>query len=262
MSTVGNIGHFVLEQWRKRNHVAAVAGSVVIQALRPGNWPRTVRNVLARQILFGGVEAVPFISQIAFFIGISIVVQAQLWIGQLGQSQLLGPLLVAVVIRELGPLLANLVMVGRSGNAIAAELGNMKISGEVRALDAQGLDPLTYLVMPRVVGMSISVFCLAIIFILATLLSGYLFGALMNPRTESFTTFVDGILGALQGRDVFSVLAKCLVPALLSSTISCIEGLSVSETVAEVPQATTRSFKRSIITLFVTSALLSLITYL
>src|SRR3712207_9576670 len=65
------------------------------------SWRRTVRDVLARQVLYSGVEATPFTVVVAFLVGVSIVVQVQLWVRKVGQSQLIGPLLVAVVIREL-----------------------------------------------------------------------------------------------------------------------------------------------------------------
>jgi osmotically-inducible protein OsmY len=81
-----------------------------------------------------------------------VVVQLAFWVGEAGQSQLLGPLLVAVVARELGPVLINLIVIVRSDSAMTTELGILKINGEVRALEAQGSDPFLQLVMPRVLG--------------------------------------------------------------------------------------------------------------
>ena len=91
---------------------------------------RCWRSASNRSGLSGGV---------AVFVGITVVVQLVFWVGEAGQSQMLGPLLVAVVARELGPVLINLVVIVRSGSAMATELGVMKISGEVRALEAQGI---------------------------------------------------------------------------------------------------------------------------
>jgi phospholipid/cholesterol/gamma-HCH transport system permease protein len=231
-------------------------------SLRARNWPRTVRNVLARQVLFTGVEATRFISLIAFAVGLVVVAQAQLWTGKVGQARLLGPILVTVIIRELAPVLANFVVIGRSGNAIAAELSNMTVSGEVRVLDAQGLDPLTYLVMPRVLGMMIAVFCLTVVMIFMSLFSGYLFSALVAGKGADVGLFLESIAGAIRPVDLYSVLAKTLVPSLLSAVIACTEGLSVEPSVTEVPRATTRSLERSMVTLFITTALISALTYL
>ena len=175
---------------------------------------------------------------------------------------MLGPILVAVIVRELGPLLANFVIIGRSGAAITTELGNMKVNGEVRLLDAQGLDPFTYLVLPRVFGMMISVFCMTIIFIVVAFAGGFLSGVLMGAQTGTPRLFMESVMSALTPADVFSLLAKSLLPGLLTGTICCTEGLSVQGAVTEVPQATTRSLVRSVGALFVVSAVISLLIYL
>ena len=78
------------------------------------------------------MESIRFILIVAVLVGISVVVQLDVWTGKLGQSQKLGPLLVAVVARELGPLFANFVLIVRGGSAIATELGLMRVGGEVR----------------------------------------------------------------------------------------------------------------------------------
>src|SRR5688500_4014406 len=118
MGSVNAIGKVGWEQLRRLTYLTAVASAVVVATINPGTWHRTVRAALARQIVFGGIGATAFTSRVAFLVGISIVVQMQLWLRKVGQSQLLGPVLVAVIIRELGPLLANMIVIGRSGIAI------------------------------------------------------------------------------------------------------------------------------------------------
>ena len=97
-------------------------------------WTRAARKAFALQILSIGVEPLWFVGAVALFVGISVVVQLTVWTGQVGQSQLLGPLLVAVVARELGPVLIILVVIVRSGSAMTTELGVLKINGEVTRL--------------------------------------------------------------------------------------------------------------------------------
>src|SRR5437867_1643168 len=106
------VGSRALEHARRINYIAASAFTVVAVGLRPGTWRPTVRDELVRQVLDSGVKATPFTSRVAFLIGISVVVQAQIWLRRVGQSNLLGPILVAVVIREVGPLLANIIVIG------------------------------------------------------------------------------------------------------------------------------------------------------
>jgi phospholipid/cholesterol/gamma-HCH transport system permease protein len=255
------IGSFALGRMGRVPYLAAVTYAVVRLAARRRTWRRTVRDVLARQILYTGVEATPFTTAVAFLVGISIVVQAQLWVRKVGQSQLLGPLLVAVIVRELGPLLVNMILIGRSGNAMAAELGHMKFSGEVRVLDAQGLDPLVYLVVPRVMAMMVCSLCLTIIFIVVSFFSGYLFGVLLGAQTGRAQGFLDSVAGSLGPVDLLNVVAKSLLPGLLAGVICCVEGLSVGTTITDIPQAITRSVQQSVVALFFTSAAISLATY-
>lgn len=262
MNVVGGIGRFFVEQARAVTYLAAVVSAALRLAVLPRHWPQTVRNVLARQILFTGVEATRFISLIALLVGVSIVVQVQMLLSRVGQSELLGPILVAVIIRELGPLLTNFVVIGRSGAAITTELGNMKVNGEICLLDAQGLDPFTYLVLPRMLGMMISIFALTVVFIVVAFASGFVSGLLMGANTGTPGMFVHSVMKALTPADVFSLLAKTMIPGLLTGAICCTEGMSIEGAVTEVPQATTRSLVRSVGALFIVSALVSLLIYI
>jgi phospholipid/cholesterol/gamma-HCH transport system permease protein len=261
MNPISRTGSFVVQRSLDLQHLLAVVTTVGLLAVQPRHWPRTIRNVLARQILFTGVEAVPLMVAIAFVIGISIVLQAQVWLTKIGQTVLLGPLLVVVIVREFAPVLANLVVIIRSASAVAAEMANMKLSGEVRVLDAQGLDPMVYLVMPRVVGMSICVFGLALVFVVVSLTSGYLFGLLLgipSPPGE----FANKVLASLGVADVLNLISKSVLPASMTAAICCIEGLGVGMAATEIPRATSRGLERSVISLFVIAAAVSLLTYL
>lgn len=256
------VGSWAIDRLARILYVVAVTWTVLKLTVRPRTWRRTVREVLARQILITGVEATGFTSRVAFLVGVLVVVQAQLWLRKVGQTKLLGPLLVAVIIRELGPLLANIIVIGRSGNAMAADLGHMKYSGEVRVLDAQGLDPLIYLVVPRVLAMMVSVLCLTVIFIFVALFSGYVFGYLVGAKTGGSSGYLNSITGAVGPLDVFNVVSKSLIPSLLAGVICCTEGLSVEGTISEIPAAISRAVQRSVVTLFFVSAVISTLTYL
>jgi len=258
----GGLGGRVWAQWDELRHAAAVIGTVLFVCVQPRHWVRTVRKAFALQVLSIGVEPLSFVGAVAVFVGISVVVQLTFWVGEAGQSQLLGPLLVTVVARELGPVLINLVVIVRSGSAMTTELGVLTINGEVRALAAQGGDPFLQLVMPRVLGMAVSTFCLTVVFILVAFASGYLFAACMGIGSRDLLLFADTVSSAVQPKDIFNVLAKSILPALFASASCCIGGLGVGESVTEIPQATQRALTRSVAGLFVISAVVSLLTYL
>jgi phospholipid/cholesterol/gamma-HCH transport system permease protein len=259
---MGRLGGWVRTQWAELRHAAAVIGTGLGACAQPRCWVRPARKAFARQVLAIGVEPLWFVGAVATFVGISVVVQLSFWAGETGQSQLLGPLLVAVVARELGPVLINLIVIVRSGSAMTTELGVLKINGEVRALEAQGGDPFLQLVMPRVLGTAVSAFCLTIVFILVAFASGYLFAAWTGKGSRDLFLFVDTVSGAVQPKDVFNILAKSILPALFASASCCIGGLGVGGSVAEIPPATQRALTRSVAGLFVISAMVSLLTYL
>ncbi len=99
-----------------------------------------MRRILTLQVLFTGFEALPLVSAVALLLGSSIVFQTSLMVPG-ADGALLGKILVAVVLRELAPLITAIVVAGRSGTAIATELGNMKVNSEVLALMSLGIDP-------------------------------------------------------------------------------------------------------------------------
>ncbi len=256
------VGSAATTHWSELQHLAAVVGTVLYSAIRPRYWNRQGRYNVARQIRRVGVEPLGFVFALAVFVGISVVVQLTFWTGEAGQSQLLGPLLVAVVARELAPLLINLVVIVRSGSAMTTELGVLKASGGMRALEAKGRDPFLDLVVPRVVGVAVSTFCLTIVFILVAFASGYFFAAWMGKGSRDLLLFANTVSAAVQSKDVSNIVAKTLLPALFASASCCISGLGVTGPVADIPCATQRALTHSITGLFITSAIVSLVTYL
>jgi phospholipid/cholesterol/gamma-HCH transport system permease protein len=261
LKMLARVGGFARAQWSEVQYLAAVLATTVFLSAQPRRWQRTVRGAFARQVLLSGVESIRFILIVAVLVGMSVVVQLDVWTGRLGQSQKLGPLLVVVVARELGPLFANFVLIVRGGSAIATELGLMKVGGEVRVLEAQGIEPILFLVMPRVLAMAVSAFCLTVIFVLAAFASGYGFSAFIGQANADPAVFVNGVFKAVHPGDGLGFLVKCLVPALLTAVICSTEGLSVEGGPTDVPLAAKRALTRSLGALFITSATVSLLVY-
>jgi len=258
---IASMGGFATEQWRGVQYLAAVLGTTLFLSAQPRRWGRTVRGVFWHQVLLFGVESIRFILILAVLVGISIVVQLDVWTGKLGQSQKLGPLLVVVVARELGPLFANFVLIVRGGSAIATELGLMKAGGEVRVLEAQGIEPLPFLVMPRVIAMALSAFCLTVVFVLVAFGSGFGFGAAVGQTNPDASVFLNSVFKAVHPFDAIGLLVKCVLPALFTAVICSTAGLSVTGGVTEVPLAAKRALARSLGALFLVSAAVSVLTY-
>lgn len=258
---IGKIGENALNRLRATAHLFALLWSVLFLSTRKAAWPRTTRNVFSRQILFTGVEALKFVSLVAVITGLSVVIQAQIWLGKTGQSQMLGTILVIVIVRELAPLLVNFIIIGRSGTAIATELGNMKVLGEIHLLECFGIDPLIYLIIPRALAMALCVFCLTVWFIIVSFGGGYLYGILTGVGAGAPNLFITNVLKAVHLPDVFSLLAKTFLPGFMTAIICATEGISVGGAITEVPQAATRAVVRSIAALFIISAIISILSY-
>ncbi len=258
---VAKIGDHVLARWAVVRDIAAVAWAVIVLSCKPSTWRPPVRAQLGRQILFTGVEAVWVVVAIAVLAGVSVVVQTQLWLTRFGQTELLGAILVATIIRELGPLFVNFVVIGRSGTAISTELANMRVLREVELLDAQGVEPMIYLIVPRVLGMTISVLCLTVVFIIVSLISGYLFGFMLNIASRNPAAFLNAVFQSVTPSDIINLIAKTLIPGMTTGIICSLEGISIRGLITEVPQATTRGVVRSIIALLLISAIVSVFTY-
>jgi phospholipid/cholesterol/gamma-HCH transport system permease protein len=256
------VGDVTLSQGRKLVRLLGIVCAVLMSAARPSYWRRTVRKVFALKVMSSGVEAIGIVVVLAIALGVLLVVQYQLWLGQIVQSRLLGPVLIAVVVRELGPLLVNLVVIARSGSAMAAELALMHVSGEDRVIEGQGLDTFGYIVVPRVLALVVSVFCLTMIFVACSFLSVYIGGQWIDTKTGTFWDFTRDTLGALAPADVANLLLKSTIPPLLTGCICCAEGLGAGDTSAEVPRACRVAVQRSVVALFATSAVISVVAYL
>lgn len=262
MSFPASIGQGAINLYERIRRLASLSAAVLQLAARPSSWTRPTRMVLARQIIFTGYDAIGFIAVVALLTGISVVVQAQVWMGRLGQSELLGPLLITVIVREVGPLLVSFIVIGRSATAMAAELAGMKVRNEIEVLDSQGLDPMVFLVMPRAISMALSVFGLAMCFVIFSFGSGYLCGAFMGTGPGDPGIFARSVFRGVSPSDFYNILAKTLIPGLLTGVIAANEGLSVEGVATDIPQSVTRTVVRATLAVLVVSVVVSVLTYI
>jgi phospholipid/cholesterol/gamma-HCH transport system permease protein len=221
---------------------------------------RTIYSVVSAQIYFTGWQALPLISILAIASGGVVIMQSSLQLSRVGGAGMLGQLLVAVVVRELGPLITALIVIARSGTAVASELGNMKVNRETEALEAMGINPLSYIVFPRILGGIISVVCLAFYFVLVALLGGYVIAYFFLDL--SFVFYTDTLSQALTVSDVWLFLIKNIFGGIWIFVVCCYQGLLVKESPSEVPQVTTKAVVNSIIYVVGFNLLVTMLSYL
>src|SRR5215471_14428860 len=170
---VQNVGKRTLGAYQRTFGLAETLLGALASAFAPGEAARSVASRLAiRQVFFTGFEALPLVSVIAIFVGATIVIQMQIMAAQL-PGELIGRIIVAAVLRELAPLTTAIIVAGRSGTAIATELGNMKANAEILALSSFGIDPLRFVVWPRMIGAIVGVMVLTVYFGIIAIMSGY-----------------------------------------------------------------------------------------
>ena len=137
----------------------------------------------------------------------------------------------------------------------------MMVSGEVEVLDSQGIDPMTYLIMPRVLAITISVFCLAVVMSISIVVSGYVVGWLMGPIRMPWSLFLEDILREFNSIDLLFFGSKTIVAGAFAATICCLDGVSISGTITDVPRVSGASTIRALTAVFAISAVLSILIY-
>jgi phospholipid/cholesterol/gamma-HCH transport system permease protein len=221
---------------------------------------RQVFSVVSSQIYFTGWQAVPLITVLAIASGATAILQSSSQLSLFGGGGMLGNILVVIIVRELAPLLTALVVIARSGAAVASEIGNMRVNREIEALEIIGINPLSYIVFPRVIGGVISVLCLAFYFNVIALLGGYLASRALHSIPFSF--YFESLATAFDFDDILLFVVKNGFSGIMIFTIACQQGLSVTTSSHEVPQATTKAVMQSIFAATAFNLIVSIFFYL
>lgn len=202
------------------------------------------RSTLA-QVSRAGQESLPLVGLIAFLIGMILALQSADQLRQLGVVHLVADLVAVSIFRELAPLMTAILVAGRVGSAIAAELGTMKVSSEVDALKVMGIDPITFLVVPRILGLLIAVPCLTLFADVAGILGGGFIAS--TALGLGFQGYWNDSLAALTLEDLWSGFAKAVCFGALIALVSCQKGLDTRGGANEVGRSTTSAVVRSIV---------------
>jgi phospholipid/cholesterol/gamma-HCH transport system permease protein len=217
-------------------------------------------RILTMQILFTGVEAFGLSALIALAIGGAIDIIGISILPGFGQSALLPTVLIAVITRELGPLLTAFIIIARSGTAIATELGNMVVDHEIEAYVSFGIDPIVHLVVPRLIGVTVAFLTLDIYFNIFGLIGSYIVVQFVNPIRPAEYFFP--LFKTLTWGDLSLSLLKSFVFGIIVSLVSTHQGLQVSRASTEIPIAGIRAVGTCFALCIVADAALSLLYYL
>ncbi|HSU53453.1 MAG TPA: ABC transporter permease [Candidatus Dormibacteraeota bacterium] len=215
---------------------------------------RVVWPLVFHEISRAGLRLLPMFAFLSAALGLLVIGQAVSWLTRVGAINYLGTIMVLVVVRELGPLLAALLVLARVGTANVIELGTARALGEVEALEALVIDPVHYLVMPRVIGMAVGVFSLTVYLILGALVSGYLWAFLQNVPLRP-SDYFQQLTGSLDVLDFAFLALKTLAFGFIIAIVTCYHGLAQPLRLEEISYATIRAVAQSVIACVLIDAL-------
>jgi phospholipid/cholesterol/gamma-HCH transport system permease protein len=212
------------------------------------------------QAMAVGVEAIPIVSLITFFVGLIMALQSAYQLRQLGAMQLVPAAVAISILRELGPLLTAIVVIGRSGSAFAAEIGTKKVTEEVDALRTMAFDPVAFLVAPKFLAMLVMVPCLSVWADFMGVMGGAVFG--VAAANFTFGSYFQATREAIVTRDIYTGLIKSLLFALVITAVGCKEGFSTGAGAEEVGRSTTAAVVTSIALVIVVDLVFTTLFYL
>ena len=191
-----------------------------------------------------GVGAIPIVSLITFFVGLIMALQSAYELRQLGAMQFVAGAVAVSILRELGPLLTAIVVIGRSGSAFAAEIGTKKVTEEVDALRTMALDPVAFLVAPKFLAMLVMVPCLTVWADFMGVVGGCVFGVAGAGFTIG--SYFEATRNSIEVHDVYTGLIKSMLFGLVITAVGCKEGFSTGAGAEEVGRSTTAAVVTSI----------------
>ena len=223
-------------------------------------FPPYLLRRIVKQINFIGVKTTLVIVLTGSFTGMVLALQTYYALVKFGAETSLGPVVALSLIRELGPVIAALMVAGRAGSALTAEIGIMRISEQIDALDAMALNPYKYLIIPNLLAGIISLPLLNAIFVVVGVWGGYAVGVGLTGVSSG--TYFGGIRDFVNAKDILEGLYKSLSFGMLITWISCYKGYFTGYGAEGVSKATTQAVVLSSVTIliwdyFMTSILLT-----
>jgi phospholipid/cholesterol/gamma-HCH transport system permease protein len=244
---IGGVGYLVWD-------TILVSGSLFTKRGRRMGW----QNLWA-QMDRVGVRSIPIVSLVLFCIGAILALQMAPTLDQFGLVQTVADIIAIAVYRELGPLVAAIVLTGFAGASIAAEMGTMVVSEEIEALEAHAIPPIRFLVLPRVVGTTAMMVCLAVVGDIMGMLGGlFVSHFVLGIGTRLYFTRTFDILNL---HDFLTGLVKAGVFGTLIASLACYLGLGVTGGAQGVGVATTRTVVLTIVALIAVDLLFTAAFY-
>jgi phospholipid/cholesterol/gamma-HCH transport system permease protein len=198
-----------------------------------------VRREVVTQMMVYGIKSLGVITIVAVFIGMILALQTGIELRKFNQEVYIGTAVMATMLREMGPFMTGLILAACVASAIAAHLGTMVVSEEIDALDVMSIDPVRFLVMPRIVAMGIMTPLLSFYTCVMGVIGGGVVG--MTQLGVSWDTYIEYATRYAELRDLYVGMVKAFVFGILLTTVACHEGLSTTQGAVGVGLATRKT---------------------
>ena len=200
------------------------------------NRNREFLRVTLTQIYFTFIQAIPLIIVIGVASGVAVSFQAKAGLSITGDNSHLGKILVVILFREVCPLFASLLLITRSATAVASEMATMKVGLEIEALEVMGIKVSSYILKPRIVAGTISIFCMAFALFLSSIVGAWL-GANFTSYFPAIQ-LLDSLASSFFPLDIIFFIIKTTIIGALIMRVACLRGLSLNKASFEVPIVT------------------------
>jgi phospholipid/cholesterol/gamma-HCH transport system permease protein len=207
--------------------------------------PPFKRDRIFEQAKKAGYDSLPIVSLVALFIGFIFALQTAYFMQRIGSEIYIASLVALSIVRELGPVITALVVAGRVGASITAELGSMQVTEQIDALETLATNPIKYLVVPRFLALSIMLPLLTLYADIIGILGSYLICVFKLGISSSMYLHVT--FDALMYKDLFTGLFKTIFFGMIIAFVSCYEGFNVEGGAEGVGRATTHSVVKTFI---------------
>ena len=256
---IKKLGAYVLSEFNSVPYVLGFIGKTFRESfafLRT----KSSRKILIMQLLFTFIEALPLIAVISTAIGTAIYILGDKFLSSIGQSQLIYNLLSIVVTLELGPVIVAFIVTARSATAIATEIGGMVTSHQIESYISCGVDPISHLVSPRFLGVTMSVFFLNLYFSFCGLLGPAVIQFIINPA--NVVNFVQGVLSSITVKVLFTSILKSLLFGMIISICATYYGFSVERSSTEIPVVGISAVGKSVLGVILVDVFIIVLFYL
>lgn len=259
LSIIEQVGKGASGLWQDLRALLTFVGELALITVRATRHPGLVRWrdawLIAERT---GAGALPIIALIGFLLGLILAFQSAIPMRRFGADIFVANLLGLAMLREMGPLITAIILAGRSSSAFAAEIGTMKVREEIDALTTMGVDPVRFLVLPRVLA---AVTMTPLLTVFANLFG--LIGGAVVMRSLGFplVIYVNQILSAVTVGDLLGGLGKSLAYGIVVAAMGCLRGLQTKAGASAVGQSTTSAVVSGIVLIAIVDGIFAVVFY-